>query len=164
MADAGHEFNTPITVIEASVQTLEELFKEKGLSTEIVEIIARASTRMKDLAAKLMLLAKMENPESIADMLPLDLNDVITPLVQEFAGPAQQKKIKINWQASNSAITIGNTESLHTMISNLIDNALAYTEPGGTIAININNQPGSLIFSIEDSGIGNTARKHSSYF
>jgi signal transduction histidine kinase len=154
VADAGHEFNTPITVIEASIETLNQVFQEKGLSTDVLDVITRASARMKDLAAKLMFLAQMENPASVANMISLDLGELLSPLIEEFSTLAAQKKIKINWQKAASVTAIGNAESLRTMVSNLVDNALSYTEPGGTIIVNLAAQPTSVTLSVEDTGIG----------
>ena len=69
VADAGHEFITPVTVVEASIQTLEETLKDNGISTDILSIIVRASARMKELAANLIFLAKFDNPAPEMRML-----------------------------------------------------------------------------------------------
>lgn len=154
VADAGHEFNTPITVIEASIETLNETLTEQGLSTEVLEVVRRASDRMKDLAAKLMFLAKMENPESVADIEPIDLTKELAPLKQEYAAVSIQKKIPITWNMEPNVMAVGNTESLRTMMSNLIENALSYTEAGGSVTVNLTAQPSTVTLSVEDTGIG----------
>lgn len=154
VADAGHEFNTPITVIEASIETLDETLTEKGLSTDVLEVVRRASDRMKDLAAKLMFLAKMENPESVSDIEAIDLTKELAPLQQEYANVSTQKKIPISWNMEPNVMAVGNTESLRTMMSNLIENALSYTEAGGSVTVNLTAQPNSVTLSVEDTGIG----------
>jgi signal transduction histidine kinase len=154
VADAGHEFNTPITVIEASIETLDDTLKEKGLSTEVLEVIRRASERMKDLSAKLMFLAKMENPESVSDIEPIDLTKELAPLKEEYATISAQKKIPVTWNMEPNVMAVGNAESLRSMLSNLIDNALSYTESGGSVTVNLAAQPNSVTLSVEDSGIG----------
>jgi len=153
VADAGHEFNTPITVIEASVQTLEENLKENE-SREILEVISRASARMRDLAASLMLLARMENPELAAKRVPIEINEVLIPVVEEFRGLAAQKDIRIKVAMPPHIVVTAHADSLRTMISNLLDNALRYTESGGTIAVNVVPQESAVIVTVEDTGIG----------
>jgi signal transduction histidine kinase len=153
VADAGHEFNTPITVIEASVQTLEENLKENE-SREILEVISRASARMRDLAASLMLLARMENPELVAKRTPIELNEILEPIVEQFESLAAQKNIRIKVNIPPNVVVLGNKDSLTTMISNLLDNALRYTDRGGTISLNVVGQESAVIMTVEDTGIG----------
>ncbi len=162
VADAGHEFNTPITVIEASVQTLEQMFQENSQGrgnnsrarADVLEAVSRASARMKDLAANLMLLARMENPELVSHMAPIPLSDILEPMLKEFLALASKKQIKIICNPTPSAVAIGHPESLRTMFSNLLDNALRYTESGGTITLSVCNQDNHVVFTIEDTGIG----------
>ena len=162
VADAGHEFNTPITVIEASVQTLEEMLKEGNIAsaadsrslTDILEGVSRASTRMKDLASSLMLLASMENPELVSHMAPVPIHEVLGPMLKEFSALASKKSIEITCNAAPSAVAIAHADSLRTMLSNLLDNALTYTEAGGKITLDVTTQDNNVILSIEDTGIG----------
>jgi signal transduction histidine kinase len=154
VADAGHEFNTPITTIEASVQTLEEMFKERDMPPDVLDMITRASARIRDLAANLMLLARMENPEVYAKRMPVNLNEFLTNLVEEFEPVAEQKSIKIICNVPSSIVILVHEESLRTMVSNLIDNAIRYTERGGQISLNVTSAENSVILSVEDNGIG----------
>jgi signal transduction histidine kinase len=154
VADAGHEFNTPISTIEASVQTLEELFIDQDIPLEVLEGITRASARMRDLAANLMLLARMENPELYAKRAPVNLTEFLPKLVREFSTLAQQKEITISCHVPSSLVILGHEESLRTMVSNLLDNALRYTEQGGTISLNVTSDDTSVMLSVEDNGIG----------
>jgi signal transduction histidine kinase len=154
VADAGHEFNTPITTIEASVQTLEEMFKERDMPPDVLDMITRASARIRDLAASLMLLARMENPEVYAKRMPVNLNEFLTNLVEEFEGVAENKSIKITCNVPSSIVILVHEESLRTMVSNLIDNAIRYTESGGQISLNVTSEENSVILCVEDNGIG----------
>jgi signal transduction histidine kinase len=154
VADAGHELNTPITVIEASVQTLEQMFKERDMPPDILDVITRASARMKDLSANLMLLARMENPELHAKRLPVNLSETLLPLVEEFKALAAPKQISIRHTIPASLVILAHEDSLRTMVSNLLDNALRYTEPGGTITLSVSGQENTVTLLVEDNGIG----------
>jgi signal transduction histidine kinase len=153
VADAGHEFNTPITVIEASVQTLEENLEENE-SREVLDVISRASARMRDLAASLMLLARMENPELVAKRVPVELNEILEPIIEEFRALATQKDIRIKVTMPPNVVVTGHPDSLRTMLSNLLDNALRYTDRSGTVSLNVDAQGSAVILTVEDTGIG----------
>jgi signal transduction histidine kinase len=162
VADAGHEFNTPITVIEASVQTLEQMLQESHTHSaadsralaDVLEGVSRASARMKDLASSLMLLARMENPELVSHMAPVALDDLLEPLLKEFRSLALKKKIDITCNSAPSVVAVAHADSLRTMFSNLLDNALAYTEAGGKITLDITIQDNNVVLSVTDTGIG----------
>ena len=157
VADAGHELNTPITVIEASLQTVEEMQRDNEDPSEVLEVIARASARMKDLAGNLMLLARMESPELLSPKVPLQARDIVLPLVQEFAELAKQKQIQLICKPVPPAQLIGNAESLSRMLANLVNNALSYTEPGGTVTISVTKLNEEIAFAVQDTGIGISA-------
>jgi len=154
VADAGHEFNTPITIIEASLQTLRELLSEKSVEREVVDIIERASERMKNLSANLILLAKMETPQAAFPKVPIALREVIEPLVEEFEELARSKEITLAFEPVPPLTVVGHANSLRRMFSNLLNNAIRYTEPGGTVRLAARAQDSEVIVSVEDTGIG----------
>ncbi|MDR3615341.1 MAG: ATP-binding protein [Candidatus Obscuribacterales bacterium] len=154
VADAGHELNTPITVIEASLQTVEEMRRDEEDPSEILEVIARASARMKDLAGNLMTLARMESPELVSPKVPLQVNEMVVPLVQEFQELAKQKRINLVCDPVPSLKLLGHNESLSRMLSNLLNNAIRYTETGGSVTVSVAAQDDNIAFVIQDTGIG----------
>lgn len=154
VADAGHEFNTPITVIEASLQTLEETLKENGMSTDVLDMISRASSRMKDLASNLILLARIESPEVELPKVPINIKDVLESAVQEFSGLSKGKQISIVCGNIPSVTLVGNPESLRILFNNLLQNAIRYTEPGGKVSVYGAVQETDLTITVEDTGIG----------
>ena len=93
VADAGHELNTPITVIEASLQTLEATLNENNIPVDVLDTISRASSRMKDLAANLILLARIESPALIAPKAPISIQDIVNPVLEELSDTMHAKDI-----------------------------------------------------------------------
>jgi signal transduction histidine kinase len=154
VADAGHEFNTPITVIEASLQTLEETLKENGIPTDVLDMISRASSRMKDLAASLILLARIESPDVELPKTTVNVREMLESSVQEFSGLSRSKEIQLQCGTLPNALVYANEESLRIMFNNLIQNAIRYTEPGGTVTVNGTASENELTIVVEDSGIG----------
>jgi K+-sensing histidine kinase KdpD len=154
VADAGHELNTPITVIEASLQTVEEMRRDEEDPSEVLEVIARASARMKDLAGNLMTLARMESPELVSPKVPLQVNEMVVHLVQEFQELAKQKRITLVCEPVPPLKILGHNESLSRMLSNLLNNAIRYTETGGSVTVSVAAQDDNVVFIIQDTGIG----------
>ncbi len=154
VADAGHELNTPITVIEASLQTVEQMRQDNEDPTEVFEVITRASARMRDLAGNLMMLARVESLEQAWPHVPIDVRNIVLPLIGEFAELAKQKQIELVCTPVQSVELIGHSESLSRMMSNLLNNALRYTEPGGKVTVSVTAQEHDVAFTVQDTGIG----------
>lgn len=154
VADAGHEFNTPVSVIEASVQTLEQTLRDHDISTEVLDVITRASARMKNLSSNLMLLARVENPEMGMITTRMSLKDIVGPVIDEFQELCKSRDIHLICKEVPAVNLQGNRDSLHRMLANLVDNAIRYTEPGGTVTVSLSSEDTDVAISVQDTGIG----------
>lgn len=154
VADAGHEFTTPVTVVEASIQTLEEILKEHNIDLDVLNIMTRASNTMKELASDLLFLAKMENPGFDLPKEILNLNEIIEPVMEEFLEIARSKSVLLNCTAIPDLRVQGNAQALKILFSNLISNALKYTESGGKVEVSVTQEGNKVCVNIEDTGIG----------
>lgn len=154
VVDAAHEINTPITVIDASVQTLEETFAEQDVKDEILPIITRASGRMRALGESLIVLSRMESPEYQFTVSKLKLRDVVLPVVAECEQIARHKHQILTVDDIPDLLLMGHSESLERMLLNLLANAVRYTDEGGTISLHFKVAGDRLKIVVEDSGIG----------
>lgn len=154
VADAGHEFITPVTVVEASIQTLEEILTEEGFGQDVLTIIKRASATMKELASDLIFLAKIDNPGADLPKEKLSIQEFIHPAVEELTEIARAKKIQLRCLDLPNLCVYGNLHSLKIMVSNLVSNAIKYTESGGQVIISAVQEGSKVCISVVDSGIG----------
>lgn len=154
VADAGHEFNTPVAVIEASIQTLEESLKEHNLPTDILEIISRASNGMKELAADLILLASIDSPQMELPKDSLTLDEIIQPSFEAMTELAKNKSINLTHSQIPEGIIFGNEHALKIMLSNVLSNALKYTDNSGSVHLSVDKNENNINISVKDTGIG----------
>jgi two-component system sensor histidine kinase CiaH len=154
VVDAAHEINTPITVIDASVQTLEETFSEQEQDDDILPIIKRASSRMRALGESLIVLSRMETPEYAFNISRLKLSDVIAPVVAECEQISKRKHQMLVVEPIPDVSIFGHAESLERMFLNLIANAVRYTDDGGQIDVRFSVQDDKLKIIVEDTGVG----------
>ncbi len=154
MADAGHELTTPITVMQASIETLEKNDLLKHLSPEIIPVMLRSIVRMSDLARDLMLLAKMETPYLVLEMKSINLADIMKLISEEFKESFELKSIDFKQSINSDKAILAHEESIRALISNLLQNALRYTDSNGKVSISLNEKANHLILIVEDSGIG----------
>ena len=154
VADAGHEFITPVTVVEASLQTLEEQLKEHNIGLDVLSMISRASQRMKDLASDLIFLARLDNPDAQLPEEVISLDEIVDPAIEEVSELARNKGISLTCSAVPELPIYGHRHSLQVMINNLLTNAIKYTESGGTVKLDAAQESNRVVISVEDSGIG----------
>lgn len=154
VADAAHEINTPIAVIEASVQTLEDVFAESQIGSNVLAIISRASGRMKALGQSLIVLSRLESAEYQTPLIPLSLEGVICPVVAECEQLARLKHIDLVLGPVPALQVLGDAVSLERMLLNLIANAVRYTDDGGKVEVDCLVLPDAVKIQVKDSGIG----------
>jgi two-component system OmpR family sensor kinase len=163
VADAGHEFTTPVAVILASLETLEQKLPKNGPESEILSVIARATERMASLAKDLVFLARMESPHT-QSLSRVKVNEVIVAVVEEFLPLATEKNVKLIAQDIQQSYIMGHEESVRTLVSNLIKNAITYTESGGTVSVSLEKLGSQIQIIVDDTGIGIPAESLSRIF
>lgn len=154
VADAGHEFITPVTVVEASIQTLEEQLKEHNIEGDVLSMISRASQRMKELASDLIFLAKLDNPDAQLPEELIGLDEVVEPAIEELSELARNRGLDLQCAKIPNLSIYGNRHSLKVMLTNLLTNAIKYTEAGGQVRIEFSSDNTRVSISVEDTGIG----------
>jgi signal transduction histidine kinase len=158
MADAGHELTTPISIIQANAESLEqELGENLSLSKTLfakLQTIGHTTERMSNLVRDLTLLAKTEGASVLLRMETLQLNNLVSSVKQEFDQLFVDKNIKLVAGQIDHCQIVGNAESLGRATANLLQNALRYTDAGGTVTISLKNQGKQILLCVQDTGIG----------
>ena len=152
--DAGHELNTPVALIENSIETLEADLIDHKMSTDVLKIIQRASGSLKDLSQKLLLLAKMEQPEIAMHFAPVNLSELVTDVIHDFTQKAQQQQIELSAHDLAEAMIWADSQSLVEVFSNLIDNALRYTAANGRVYVYSFKADKNICVAVRDTGCG----------
>lgn len=157
--DAAHEINTPLAVIEASLQTLEDELSggdasKKTTSQDILHIIERASGRMRVLGKNLIDLSKLESPQYRLEFETFSVEELMEPVVEAARQLAKSKNQSLLVDDAPSVQVNGHRDSLERMILNLLSNAVSYTKEGGTVKVSFALAPQQVSIIIADSGIG----------
>jgi two-component system, OmpR family, sensor histidine kinase TctE len=164
IADAAHQMKTPL----AGLRTQAELALRQDASPEVhrsLEQIATSSEHAARLVTQLLALARAENRMSGQIFTPVDVDEVARHAVRDWVQPALAKQMDLGYEGprgaddeENSATVEvdGNPVMLREMLSNLIDNAIRYTPPGGRITVRVRPEPAARLvhLEVEDTGLG----------
>ena len=139
--DTTHELNTPISAILMTLQTL------KGVDEKKLKRLQASAIRLSSMYDTLSSNLNKESKESISE--EFDLKELIENRVEYLKILAESKKISFQLDLDSLFIKACK-EDIRRVIDNLINNAIKYNNPNGTITITLRNN----ILSICDSGIG----------
>ncbi|MCE6005346.1 ATP-binding protein [Acinetobacter junii] len=152
IADAAHELRTPVTALNLQTKILMSQFPED----EALINLSKGLARIQHLVTQLLALAKQDvGLNLIEPNTEFRLNDVALNCVEQLVNLAMQKEIDLGFER-NDVIEMNSLEStIHSIIFNLIDNAIKYTPNQGIINISVySDQDNFACVQIEDSGVG----------
>jgi signal transduction histidine kinase len=154
MTDAGHELSTPISIIQANAEAMEVEIPASEQENNRLAVITRSTERMANLVKDLMLLSKMESPQIYSNKNSLDFEKLVRGVVEEFQELFKAKSITLTTKRIGPATVVGDAESLKRLVTNLLQNALRYTENSGTVDIGVESLGRTTKLTVSDTGIG----------
>jgi two-component system phosphate regulon sensor histidine kinase PhoR len=161
VANVSHELKTPITSIKGFVETLREgAFADSKDAERFLEIVARQSDRLNSIVEDLLVLSKIEEAEKTE--IPLEysnLKDVIQNGIDTCEIKIRDKNISISFNCEMDVYSMINPQLLEQAIVNLLDNAVKYSENGGTVELLCKSSGEKAIISVRDWGAG-IEKKH----
>ena len=158
VANASHELRTPIANIRAGAETVLSDPEDTQLAQRFLPQIVAESERLSRLVSDLLDLAHADAAID-TPLSPIDLREVVEIVVARLKEKAAQNNIAVYIEYSKeggSGQVAGDFAGLEQVVFNLLDNALIYTPPGGTILLRVQafDQPREVVFSISDTGLG----------
>ena len=151
ISDISHEFQTPLTSIQGFANILKEEDLPKEQRVKYANIILYNSKRLSSLAKNMLQLTLLDREEIELELTVEQMNRVIS--TQE--NQAMEKNIEIVFEMPKKEIFIeGDEQRLEQVWTNIISNAIKYTNEGGLITITMKKNSKDIEISIEDTGIG----------
>ncbi|MCL2061370.1 MAG: ATP-binding protein [Firmicutes bacterium] len=147
--NAGHELNTPLSSI---IGYSEMLLKEKKYNKNFAETIHREASRMKLLITDMLKISELSEHKEIHDE-KMDLAAVVQNAVTAMQPKAQAKSLTLTADLEACAI-LANAEKITEVAVNLIDNAIKYTDAGGTVSVSLQTENGRAHLTVKDTGLG----------
>jgi two-component system OmpR family sensor kinase len=152
VADAAHELRTPITALSLQAENLDPVDLPEQ-ARERLGALKQGMRRTKHLLEQLLALARHEaGPNDEATVVPLDrtVKDLVADLVPDSA----RKGIDLGFQLIEPIATKGGPVMVATMIRNLLDNAVRFTQQGGRVDVGVYREGNEAVVQIEDTGPG----------
>jgi two-component system, OmpR family, sensor kinase len=153
IADAAHELRTPLTAIGLQAE-LAERAPEGAERAAAAGALKAGIARATRLVQQLLTLARNEPQAVEGKQEPVDLAGVARDVISGHAAIADGKGVEIGLAGDVAAIVEGDAEALHTLLGNLVDNAVRYTPAGGSVDVAVRAAGGAVQLIVEDTGPG----------
>ncbi|MFX1364781.1 MAG: PAS domain S-box protein [Promethearchaeota archaeon] len=162
----SHELKTPLVSIKGFCELLLEIHRDKldAMVISTLNEIKQGCLRLETLIGDILKTAELDSGKIELHKSEENLAFLIRICVNEIKGFSKLRNHRINVELQENLITQFEKEQIHQVISNLLNNAVKYTPPGGLIEIKSEFRDDFIIISIKDDGIGFTEEEKTRIF
>lgn len=153
VATVSHELRSPLAAIEGY---LDLVLDQAELPEPTRRMLERCRVRvagLQDTIRELLDISRLDDPHR--ERGPVAVLPVATAELEAAGSAAARAGVKLELQVSGELPPVlGNEQDLRTVLANLVDNAIKYNRPGGSVAVRFWPEPGYVVLAVEDNGIG----------
>ncbi|MCS7183021.1 MAG: PAS domain-containing sensor histidine kinase [Thermoanaerobaculum sp.] len=149
VADLAHELRTPITVLQGIADEL----RDRGWVGEPEAMLRRQVDRLSRFARDLEELVQIETGRLVLELVSVDLLSLAQEVVADLAALAQERQVLVTVEGEAVGV-VSDRWRLAQVLSNLVDNAIRYNRPKGTVTVRVRRRDGGAELLVEDTGLG----------
>jgi heavy metal sensor kinase len=155
MADASHELRTPVSVIQTAAEvTLERPVREDWEYREALTIVNEQSTRLSRMVEDMLVLARADAGGHRLTRRPVYVDEIVAECVRAVSVVAATRDIELVTVIEPDVSVDADDGLLHQLVTNLLDNAVQYTPPGGSVTVSVDDDAAAATITVSDTGSG----------
>lgn len=155
-ADASHQMRTPLSILRTHVAVLRNAAPGSDEAQMSIDDIEHATSRLQHLLVQLLALARADSaiPEHVV-LEEVDVADLVRHVASEHASQSLRAEIELHFvEEGETALASTHPVLAEELLSNLLDNAIRYNRPGGSVQVAVKSSARSVRVEIEDDGPG----------
>ena len=157
VAQVSHDLRTPLASMQGYLESLQ--IKKDSLTAEqrdeFLRIALRQGKRLGDMLGELFELANLEARESRLEPEPFALSELVHDAVAKYRPKVEEAGVTLTLAlAPDTPFAYGDIAMTERVLDNLLDNAIRYSPPGGTVTVSAIATDGHVAVSVRDSGPG----------
>jgi two-component system, OmpR family, sensor histidine kinase CiaH len=159
IADASHELRTPVAVVRTNAELLERHMasdpgEESSRDAAAVDDILSESERLGKMVDQMLTLAQADAGEMSLSRSQVALDELIEQVGRSMKALADARSIRLDTQTNGTVQVNGDPARLHELPVILTDNAVKYTDAGGSVDLSVNRSPKRATIEVADTGRG----------
>lgn len=155
VANVSHELRTPLAAIRGYAETLlDGALEDPGVNRKFVEVIQSHAIRLNNIAQDLLILSELDSRPGAEPAVAVPMGELLDSVVRTVEGAAKARDVTISVVSCNNAVALGNRLRLEQIFLNLVDNAVKFNQPSGSVTIECRLSESAVDVAITDTGIG----------
>ena len=156
VSNVSHELRTPLASIKAMVESLENgAIKDEKYASDFLHRIHSTVDSMNDIVSDLLILSKAESDDKNITTEKVDIKRAAEFASRALSEKAKGKSVAISITSKGPlALVKANETQIEIVFTNLIDNAIKFSDKNGKVAIEIDSKDNVVVTSVKDNGIG----------
>jgi signal transduction histidine kinase len=153
ISDAAHELRSPLTALRLQLQLLDRAPDESAIR-EARARLGAAVERAIHLAEQLLTLARSDRGETTGGFEAVDLAAAAAAAITDTHDSALARQIDLSLDATPNTWVQGDREAIRILVRNLVDNAVRYTPPHGSVQVRCRSSTEGALLEVTDTGPG----------
>lgn len=154
VANVSHELRTPLTSIRGLLEPLTDgMVKDEEDKQRYYKIMLHEVVRLSRLISDMLKLSRLQSGADYTEYSRVDIKELLNDVVGSYTENAAQKGITLLLDADDVGDAMTDSGLVEQVLVILLDNAMKYTEPGGTITLSVKDGE-RLLVSVADTGVG----------
>lgn len=153
ISNVSHEMKTPLAIIGNYAKALADPELDRETREKYAATLSAASDRLSRLVTDILQLNKLQNQEIKPEISRFNLSDTLAECILKFENKIDEKKIELLCELQDVFVN-SSSSLLEIVFSNLISNAVKFTEEGGSISVKLTESDGRAVVSVSDTGCG----------
>ena len=162
MADISHELRTPLAILRGELEAIQDGVRQ--VTPEAISSLQSEVVVLTKLVDDLHQLSLSDAGALAYRKQPLDLVNLLEVIAGSFAGRYRTHHLTLQLQLPAEASSFGDPDRLMQLFTNLLENSLRYTHPGGDVRITMRQQEDRWLLCIDDSAPGVAAAQRTQLF
>ena len=166
VSNVSHELKTPLSSIKAYTETLlNGSLEDAQHIRHFLSRIDQQATRLNELILDLLSLARIESGQATLEFSHINVLEVVSKSLGHHEERARSAGIALVPPEQNEPILVNaDAEGLWQIIDNLVDNAIKYTPPEGSVTVRCSHDQVNALIEVIDTGCGISAEHHERLF
>jgi two-component system phosphate regulon sensor histidine kinase PhoR len=156
VANVSHELRTPLTLIKGFVETLLDGAKnDPAVTDRFLQTIAKHTDRLTFLIEDLLTISRLESGQVVLNQQTIQLREIVERVLDDLQSRATERNTSLLNEVPETIEALADADRLQQVLFNLIDNAIKYGGPQGTVTITARAREDAMIEAcVRDNGPG----------
>ncbi len=156
VSDASHELKTPLASIRLLTDSiLQSDNMDPGTARDFIGDIGREAERLTRITEKLLTLTRMDaQPDQDLDVGPTCMAPVVEKAAHMLRPLADQSEVRLTCRLESDCLAPCSEDDLYQIAFNLMENAVKYNLPGGSVEVTLAGTDAGSVLRVEDTGVG----------